>query len=188
MAVAAKKHAKVDIKLFLSCPVILDLSILYQIPCPGLWLPDFSLKQQFWFFEPSLPKRVFPVKNKKREHHRWIVHIQVSLDTKFQLKITVLIFWTEYAQKWYFQTKMENHTCVSVHGCYLITTVDNNHFTTKQLRKAIMRRSRLKKIYNKTRSPGNWDNYKKQGNFCVDLHKTLRCFLHISWGKLKDLI
>ena len=76
--------------------------------------------------------------------------------------------------------KWKNHTCASVHGCYLITTVDNNHFTTKQLRKAIMRRSRLKKIYNKTRSPGNWDNYKKQGNFCVDLHKTLRCFLHIS--------
>ena len=39
---------------------------------------------------------------------------------------------------------------------------------TKQLRKAIMRRSRLKNIYNKTRSPENWDNYKKQCNFFVD--------------------
>ena len=36
LAVAVKKHAKVDIKLFLSCPVLLDLSILFQIFCPGL--------------------------------------------------------------------------------------------------------------------------------------------------------
>ena len=40
---------------------------------------------------------------------------------------------------------------------------------TKQLRKAIMRPSRLKNIYNKTRIPENWDNYRKQPNFCVDL-------------------
>ena len=29
MAVAVKKHAKVDIKLFLSCPVLLDFSIFF---------------------------------------------------------------------------------------------------------------------------------------------------------------
>ena len=34
-----------------------------------------------------------------------------------------------------------------------------------------MRRSRLKNIYNRTRSPENWNNYKKQCNFCVDLLK-----------------
>ena len=54
---------------------------------------------------------------------------------------------------------------------------NNNRFITKQLRKAIMRRSRLKNIYNKTRSPENWDNYKKQRNFCVDLlRKTKRSY------------
>ena len=48
---------------------------------------------------------------------------------------------------------------------------------TKQLRKASMRRSRLNNIYNKTRSPENWDNYKKQRNFCVDLlRKTKRSY------------
>ena len=46
---------------------------------------------------------------------------------------------------------------------------NNNHFMTKQLRKAVMRPSRLKNIYNKTRIPENWDNYRKQPNFCVDL-------------------
>ena len=40
---------------------------------------------------------------------------------------------------------------------------------TKSLRKAIMLRSRLKNNFNKQRSDENWDNYKKQRNFCVKL-------------------
>ena len=46
-----------------------------------------------------------------------------------------------------------------------------NHspFMTKVLRKALMRRSRLKNIYNKKRSYDSWDKYKKQRNFCVKL-------------------
>ena len=36
LAVAVKKHAKVDIKLFLACPVLLDFSILFRIFYPGL--------------------------------------------------------------------------------------------------------------------------------------------------------
>ena len=36
LAIAVKKHAKVDIKLFLSYPVLLDLSILFQIPYSSL--------------------------------------------------------------------------------------------------------------------------------------------------------
>ena len=42
-----------------------------------------------------------------------------------------------------------------------------NHspFMTKALRKAIMMRSRLKKIYNKKRSYDNWDKYKKTNKF-----------------------
>ena len=39
----------------------------------------------------------------------------------------------------------------------------------KSLRKAIMHRSKLKNIYNKTRANEDWDNYKKQRNFCVNL-------------------
>ena len=56
---------------------------------------------------------------------------------------------------------------------------------TKQWRKAIMQRSRLKNIYNKTRSPENWYNSKKQRNFCVDiLRKTKRSYfeqIHIKY-------
>ena len=40
---------------------------------------------------------------------------------------------------------------------------------TKALRKAIMHRSKFKNIFHKTRAKEDWKNYKKQGNFCVNL-------------------
>ena len=51
------------------------------------------------------PKKVFPVKNRKIEQHHWILHIQISLGTKFELKLTILISWTKFAPKAYFQSK-----------------------------------------------------------------------------------
>ena len=58
-----------------------------------------TLNDQFWF--------VFMVENRKSEHHRRILRISVSLGTKFQLKLTVLSFWTKIAQKGYFRLKTE---------------------------------------------------------------------------------
>ena len=52
-------------------------------------------------------KGVFSVWNRKREDHHWILHTRLSLDTKFQLKQTVLIFWTKFSQKGYFLSKTE---------------------------------------------------------------------------------
>ena len=43
LPIAVKKHAKTDTKLFSSCPVLLDYSILFQIFCPGL-----SEQANFW--------------------------------------------------------------------------------------------------------------------------------------------
>ena len=40
---------------------------------------------------------------------------------------------------------------------------------TKSLKKAIMHRSKLKNIHNKTKASEDWDNYKKQRNFYVSL-------------------
>ena len=57
---------------------------------------NFSLKQQFSFLGPSLPKTsISPLKHKS-EHHYWIVHIQIGLNTKFQFYITILIFWNKF--------------------------------------------------------------------------------------------
>ena len=50
-----------------------------------------------------------------------------------------------------------------------VLSFNNNAFKIKSLRKAIMLRSRLKNNFNKQRSDENWDNYKKQRNFCVKL-------------------
>ena len=68
---------------------------------------NFSSNWQFWFFGPNLPKKVFPVKNRKSEHHHGILHIWISLGTKFQLKLIILSFWTKFTQKMYFQSKTE---------------------------------------------------------------------------------
>ena len=68
---------------------------------------NFGSDLQFWFFGPNLPKKVFPVKNWKSEHHHWILHIQISLGTKFQLKLTILIFLTRFTQKGFFWSETE---------------------------------------------------------------------------------
>ena len=45
---AVKKHVKVDIKLFLFSPILLDFSILFQIFCPGLpWNPEEASLEKF---------------------------------------------------------------------------------------------------------------------------------------------
>ena len=52
---------------------------------------------------------------------------------------------------------------------------NNNPLMTKELRKAIMKRSQLKNRYNKNRNYENWYLHKKQSNFCVSLlRKTKR--------------
>ena len=40
---------------------------------------------------------------------------------------------------------------------------------TKTLRKAIMKRSKLKSKFNKERNVKNWFNYKQQRNYCSSL-------------------
>ena len=50
-----------------------------------------------------------------------------------------------------------------------IQRFNNNPFMTKQLRKAIMHRSRLEYVFNKNCLPKTWNNYKKQRNFCENL-------------------
>ena len=49
------------------------------------------------FFGQSLQ-----AENGKKEQHYSILHIPISLGNKFQLKLAVFIFWTKFAQKWYF--------------------------------------------------------------------------------------
>ena len=44
------------------------------------------------FLDQIYPRKILKFKNRKSEHLRWILHIKISLRTKFQLKLTILIF------------------------------------------------------------------------------------------------
>ena len=68
---------------------------------------NFSSNWQFWFFGQDLLKKIFPIKNRKSEHRHGILHIWISLGTKFQLKLIILSFQTKFTQKRYFQLKTE---------------------------------------------------------------------------------
>ena len=45
------------------------------------------------------PKGEIPVKNGKSEHHHRILHIRISLGTKFYLELTILIFLDQICTK-----------------------------------------------------------------------------------------
>ena len=50
--------------------------------------PNFSLNWQFRFLLDRIcPKCVFPVLNRKKEHHYWIMSIQINLGTRNQLNL-----------------------------------------------------------------------------------------------------
>ena len=56
-----------------------------------------------------------------------------------------------------------------------ILRFDDNLFMTKELRKGIMHRSKLKNKFNKNRTNENWENYRRQRNLCVNtLRKSKR--------------
>ena len=58
---------------------------------------NFTLNNfEFW---DQICSRVFPVKKGKSKHHHWFLRIQIDLMTKFQLKLTISIFWTKFAKK-----------------------------------------------------------------------------------------
>ena len=67
--------------------------------------PNFSLYQisawndKFNFLDQIFPKRVLLVSNRKSKHHYWNLQIWISLGTKFQFKLTSLIFWTKFTQR-----------------------------------------------------------------------------------------
>ena len=53
----------------------------------------------FHFLDQTCPKRVFPAKSRCKEHRHWVLHIRISLGSKFFPQQTNLNFWTKYAQK-----------------------------------------------------------------------------------------
>ena len=65
---------------------------------------------------------------------------------------------------------------------------DNNVFVTKELRKEVMKRSKLRNKFNRNRNHGNWCNFKFQRNYCVKLlSKTKKqCYENLSVNNVMD--
>ena len=47
------------------------------------------------------------VKNRKSEHHHGIMHIRITFETKFQIKLRILIFCNKFAHKGFFWFEIE---------------------------------------------------------------------------------
>ena len=71
------------------------------------FVSNFTLTNDFEFLDQICPRKIFMVKNRKSKHHHWIPLIQISLGTKFQLKLTILNFLTRFTQKGFFWSKTE---------------------------------------------------------------------------------
>ena len=55
-----------------------------------------SLNWELWIFGPNLPKKGI-----------FSLYTQISVGIKFQLKLGILIFWTKFAHREFFQSKTE---------------------------------------------------------------------------------
>ena len=67
-----------------------------------VWVLNFYFKQ-FWILRPNFSKKSISGPNRKSSHHHWILHIRLRLGFKFQLKLTILIFWTNFFPTLVFQ-------------------------------------------------------------------------------------
>ena len=71
----------------------------------ALVISHSSIKWKFWFFGLHLPKKCYSQpKTKKNRQHHWILHIPVSLSTKFHFKEN-LKFWDQICLKRVFPVK-----------------------------------------------------------------------------------
>ena len=60
------------------------------------------------FWNKFAHKGYFWSKTEKNDHHPWIRHLRISLGTKIQFRVTILISLSKFNQKRYFQSKKEN--------------------------------------------------------------------------------
>ena len=71
-------------------------------------MPNSSLNWQFWFLKPNLRKNSTSCRNLKKWTPTLNSAYLIRIGTKFQLKLTIMIFWTNFGQKGYLRSKREN--------------------------------------------------------------------------------
>ena len=97
-----------------------------------LYIFNSSFNWQFWFFWTKLTlKSCFQSKKKKRnkqtnkQNHNPILHIQISVSSKFQLQQTILIFWKNFSKKRYFWPKQEKNNITIEFFIFKLVQVSN---------------------------------------------------------------
>ena len=70
---------------------------------------QIRLDTKFWikFLDQISTNRVFPKKKEEKENHHQILHIQINLDSKFQLQQKILIFGANLQKRKNFSSKTE---------------------------------------------------------------------------------
>ena len=101
-------------------------------------------------------------------------------DLDMNLKSNVKVNFSDFQNT--FITVLHNHAPINKK----ILRFNNSPFMSKPLRKAIMYRSKLTNIYYKKRTDVNWENYKKQRNFCVALLWRNNYFQNLNVKDLSD--
>ena len=74
------------------------------------------LKRKILIFWTKLLKNRNSDKSRTIEHIHWILLIWVSPGTKYQNKLTILIFWTKFTQKSYFRSKSKK-VSINIESC-----------------------------------------------------------------------
>ena len=108
---------------FRSKTVEVDITVEFYI-FKLVLVPSFSLNWQFWFFRPDLPKKDIS-SQKQKNRASPLSSENLNLGTKFQLKLTILNFWTKFAQKGYFRSKMEEVNMTTEFFIFKVVSVLN---------------------------------------------------------------
>ena len=135
-------------------------------------VPNFSLNWQFSFFGPNLPKkRVSGLKQKSEQRH-WILHTRVSLGTKFQPKLTILIFFDQICPKKEFL--VENGKSTLVRASMVVT------YYTKLFHTGADRQ----RYFNVSSPSSHRDNNIKTSNFLSTVQSII---FFLIWHVLKEI-
>ena len=95
-----------------------------------VWVSNFILNN-FRFLDHIYPEQVFLIKTRKSDYLHWILNIQISWSTKFQFKLTILIYWTKFAKKEHFGWKQRKWTSPLSSACSLTISIFGTKFPQK---------------------------------------------------------
>ena len=120
-----------------------------------------NLSQLFWNPEDSKEK----LKKKYIDHKDNLTTKILKIDLEFRQNHLTSSSYDDFETR--FLKELNRHPPLKTK----ILRNKNSRFITKEFRKAMMLQSKLKSIFNKDKAHFNWQKYKHQQNFCLNLLK-----------------